>query len=105
MKRLALMAVVLALAFCGCQNPSSNPVAGVGGTFTSQPDGTWTAGVTITFKTLPPDNVRATLVAAGATTDHAGLVYVLPNNRAKDLANQRAVLAAMRVPGTVITSK
>lgn len=101
MKSLCLWLVLL----CGCANydPASNPVHSVGMTAGGNAQTQdWSAGITITFKTPPPEFVVADIMVAGGHK-LSDLAFALPQTRALDAATQRAIASAMTVPGTVVT--
>ena len=75
-------------------------VTGGGNTVT----GDWSAGIVITFKQTPPDYVVREMKAAGGVPakDNA-LSWLLPSADPKAERTQKAVGAALSVPGTVIS--
>ncbi len=99
---IGTLALVVCLALTGCITPEQNPVQSIGLTGGQTAGGDWTAGVTITFKSTPPAYVVTSLEQAGAIG--SGLVYRIPQAKAADASQQRAIATALTVPGTIVTN-
>jgi len=64
--------------------------------------GDWHTGISITFKETPPDHVVKELLLAGATKMKGGDVWIIENADPQSARVQKAVGAALGVPGTVV---